>query len=205
MSKLLKFVTLMGIILTINFQVAKASSPDDVGNPEQLNWIGVVSVYNTETGEEKTARIVEDSVNVGNYRNLDGDQVVVYDAIIAIPLENQTRESQTTSKEEAYIKASLTVTYTLGSNNTIKVTNVSGSWTGTIGGMTFKDRRVTCTDGGFHGLKKFPIFDSFSYNTGWGFVDKVSNAWSGPGATSQATGSISGMGGSYQILLYLSI
>ena len=57
-------------------------------------------------------------------------------------------------------------------------------------------------------ITEHPTTNTFSYNTGWGYVQyypQSTNALTGPRAYSEATGSINGMGGSYTIFVTVDI
>ena len=86
----------------------------------------------------------------------------------------------------------------------IKITEVSGSWTGSIVDVELRNREVGVTDGvGVLGIgskqhRWYPTRDTFSYQTGWDYVPYVPHdmtAMTGPRAYSEVEYRIPGMGG----------
>lgn len=95
-------------------------------------------------------------------------------------IEIAPRQSITTEKEEASVRARLKITYFLSADKEeIQVTNISGSWEGIYNyTMYFNDSEVMVTNGvpervsPDNTLKAYPESNSFSYDTGWGYVQK---------------------------------
>ena len=124
-------------------------------------------------------------------------------------------DSVTNEQEESSIRAKIKLTYSWANNkNDIKISNVSGSWecTSSQYSMSFSNRTVGVNDGRMLGTGKsiteHPTTNTFSYNTGWGYVQyypQSTTALTGPRAYSEATGSINGMGGSYTIFVTVDI
>lgn len=107
------------------------------------------------------------------------------------------------------------MTYSIsGDQNYIKVSKISVFWECIDDNysMTFSDREVMVTDGLPSSTGKvmteYPTTNSFSYDTGWGYVQYYPNsldAMSGARGYSEATGSIDGMGGSYTIFTFVAV
>lgn len=144
-------------------------------------------------------------------------QKVEYDMTLKLPADNGIMlcDSVTNEQEESSIRAKIKLTYSWANNkNDIKISNVSGSWecTSSQYSMSFSNRTVGVNDGRMLGTGKsiteHPTTNTFSYNTGWGYVQyypQSTNALTGPRAYSEATGSINGMGGSYTIFVTVDI
>ena len=125
---------------------------------------------------------------------------------VSIPISAgiQPFSSIESERDENAIIANLQVTYFYNSTtNEIKITGISGGWRGSIMSLEIKDRTVSITDGvgavGF-GSKSHtwhPTDNTFSYSTGWGYVDYYphsAEAMCGPRAYSEAFYRIPGMG-----------
>ena len=146
-----------------------------------------------------------------------GEQKVEYDMTLKLPADNGIMlcDSVTNEQEESSIRAKIKLTYSWANNkNDIKISNVSGSWecTSSQYSMSFSNRTVGVNDGRPLGTGKsiteHPTSNTFSYNTGWGYVQynpQSTTAMTGPRAYSEATGSINGMGGSYTIFVTVDI
>lgn len=115
-------------------------------------------------------------------------------------------------KEDNGIIAKLKITYFLRSGGEeIKITNISGSWTGSISSVETKDREVAVTDGagvagiGSKVLRWNPTSDTFDYDTGWGYVQNMphsAEAMTGPRGYSEVYYRIPGMGWTWQHLYF---
>ena len=139
-----------------------------------------------------------------------GDNEYQADCEVVVSLPDSgisPRSSQTSEADQDAIIARLTITYSLSSDKEkIKISAVSGSWTGSITNLEMKDRVVGVTDGaGYWGIGSktltwHPPANSFTYSTGWGYVDFLvpsdeSYIGTGPRAYSEAYYRIPGMGG----------
>lgn len=185
---------------------------------QENNVLYEISVIDNATNQEVEIEIVsveivpeisQQSLNVE-------EQKVEYDVIFLLPVNNndKTRSSISSEQEKASIHAKVTLTYSISSDqNYIKVSKISGFWECIDDNysMTFSDRKVMVTDGvPMTGkvMNKYPTTNSFSYDTGWGYVDyypNVADAMSGARGSSEATGSIDGMGGSYTIFTFVVV
>ncbi len=172
-----------------------------------------IKVTDDLTNEEIDIRITNENLNIVPItRMVNSDELEIeYDVTFGIPIDDNkiARDSDLTEHEEAFVRAVLKITYYMSnSNEEIKVTNVSGSWECTSSNipMSFSSREVGVNDGiplnmGNY-FVKYPTTDSFSYNTGWGYVEYYPasmDAMSGARAYSEVTASIYGMGGSQTI------
>ena len=158
----------------------------------------------------------ETTVHVKVVDNLT-NEIIEYDMTLKLPADNGIMlcDSVTNEQEESSIRAKIKLTYSWANNkNDIKISNVSGSWecTSSQYSMSFSNRTVGVNDGRMLGTGKsiteHPTTNTFSYNTGWGYVQyypQSTNALTGPRAYSEATGSINGMGGSYTIFVTVDI
>lgn len=186
---------------------------------QQSNVLYEISVIDNATNQEVEIEIVsEEIVPVISQQSLNvEEQKVEYDVIFLLPVNNndKTRSSISSEQEKASIRAKITLTYSISSDqNYIKVSKVSGFWECIDDNysMTFSDREVKVTDGlplnTGKVMTKYPTTNSFSYDTGWGYVSYYSNsvdAMSGARGYSEATGSIDGMGGSYTIFTFVAV
>lgn len=166
---------------------------------------------NEETGEE-TVKIVEVDNSMFNEKNNSKKNESTSELEIFVPIETNNSislfDSQSVSKEEAGVKASLTLTYTLNSNMTmIKITKFSGSWTYNSEIYTVSDRKAGCHDltGWGHYVTLEPIGNSFTYWPSWDYVSRIYGV-DGPTAFMDCTIRVIGMSGtSYRLELVYSL
>ena len=145
-----------------------------------------------------------------------GENKYVTDYTVSVPLSGlgiQPLSSITSEKDEDALTARLSVTYYFRNNNSeIKITNVSGSWRGSITPVETKDREVSVTDGNGAFLigakihRWHPTSDTFSYNTGWDYVSYTphsAGAMSGPRCYSEVYYRIPSMGWDWHYLYFM--
>lgn len=197
-----------------------AGMPVKAMESQQRNETTVhVKVVDNLTNEIIEYDIADEQVtsSISDQNMKTGEQKVEYDMTLKLPADNGIMlcDSVTNEQEESSIRAKIKLTYSWANNkNDIKISNVSGSWecTSSQYSMSFSNRTVGVNDGRMLGTGKsiteHPTTNTFSYNTGWGYVQyypQSTNALTGPRAYSEATGSINGMGGSYTIFVTVDI
>lgn len=197
-----------------------AGMPVKAMESQQSNETTVhVKVVDNLTNEIIEYDIADEQVTstISDQNMKTGEQKVEYDMTLKLPADNGIMlcDSVTNEQEESSIRAKIKLTYSWANNkNDIKISNVSGSWecTSSQYSMSFSNRTVGVNDGRPLGTGKsiteHPTSNTFSYNTGWGYVQyypQSTTAMTGPRAYSEATGSINGMGGSYTIFVTVDI
>lgn len=211
-----KYKKVASYVLTMILASSLAGMPVKAMESQQRNETTVhVKVVDNLTNEIIEYDIADEQVtsSISDQNMKTGEQKVEYDMTLKLPADNGIMlcDSVTNEQEESSIRAKIKLTYSWANNkNDIKISNVSGSWecTSSQYSMSFSNRTVGVNDGRMLGTGKsiteHPTTNTFSYNTGWGYVQyypQSTNALTGPRAYSEATGSINGMGGSYTILL----
>lgn len=211
-----KYKKVASYVLTMILASSLAGMPVKAMESQQRNETTVhVKVVDNLTNEIIEYDIADEQVtsSISDQNMKTGEQKVEYDMTLKLPADNGIMlcDSVTNEQEESSIRAKIKLTYSWANNkNDIKISNVSGSWecTSSKYSMSFSNRTVGVNDGRPLGTGKsiteHPTSNTFSYNTGWGYVQynpQSTTAMTGPRAYSEATGSIDGMGGSYTILL----
>lgn len=211
-----KYKKVASYVLTMILASSLAGMPVKAMESQQRNETTVhVKVVDNLTNEIIEYDIADEQVtsSISDQNMKTGEQKVEYDMTLKLPADNGIMlcDSVTNEQEESSIRAKIKLTYSWANNkNDIKISNVSGSWecTSSKYSMSFSNRTVGVNDGRPLGTGKsiteHPTSNTFSYNTGWGYVQynpQSTTAMTGPRAYSEATGSINGMGGSYTILL----
>lgn len=186
---------------------------------QENNFLYEISVIENATNQEVEIEVISEEIVLlisQQSQNVE-EQKVEYDVIFLLPVNNneKTRSSISSEQEKASIHAKVTLTYSISSDqNYIKVSKISGFWEciDENYSMTFSDREVMVTDGlplnTGKVIYEYPTTNSFSYDTGWGYVQYYPNnvdAMSGARGYSEATGSIDGMGGSYTIFTFVAV
>lgn len=172
-------------------------------------------VIDNLTGEKVDVVITEYESNIKQINhstytiNADLEADKEYEKNIFVRFEIPvTRANESLSGSQTYgdFYAYLKINYVEGGTTslpTIKVTSVSGYWSCDVaGGCRFEDREVIAHQGRWFfdnfALYEQPTSNSFSYQTGWGFADKLNvTDFSGVMAMSTAKAVINGMGGGY--------
>lgn len=207
-------------VLTMILASSLAGMPVKAMESQQRNETTVhVKVVDNLTNEIIEYDIADEQVTstISDQNMKTGEQKVEYDMTLKLPADNGIMlcDSVSNEQEESSIRAKIKLTYSWANNkNDIKISNVSGSWecTSSQYSMSFSNRTVGVNDGRPVGTGKsiteHPTTNTFSYNTGWGYVlyyPQSTTAMTGPRAYSEATGSINGMGGSYTIFVTVDI
>ena len=216
-----KYKKVASYVLTMILASSLAGMPVKAMESQQRNETTVhVKVVDNLTNEIIEYDIADEQVtSTISDQNMiiTGEQEVEYDMTLKLPADNGIMlcDSVSNEKEESSIRAKIKLTYSWANNkNDIKISNVSGSWecTSSKYSMSFSNRTVGVNDGRPLGTGKsiteHPTSNTFSYNTGWGYVQynpQSTTAMTGPRAYSEATGSINGMGGSYTIFVTVDI
>lgn len=215
-----KYKKVASYILTMILASSLAGMPVKAMESQQSNETTVhVKVVDNLTNEIIEYDIADEQVtsSISDQNMKTGEQKVEYDMTLKLPADNGIMlcDSVTNEQEESSIRAKIKLTYSWANNkNDIKISNVSGSWecTSSKYSMSFSNRTVGVNDGRPLGTGKsiteHPTSNTFSYNTGWGYVQynpQSTTAMTGPRAYSEATGSINGMGGSYTIFVTVDI
>lgn len=215
-----KYKKVASYVLTMILASSLAGMPVKAMESQQRNETTVhVKVVDNLTNEIIEYDIADEQVtsSISDQNMKTGEQKVEYDMTLKLPADNGIMlcDSVTNEQEESSIRAKIKLTYSWANNkNDIKISNVSGSWecTSSKYSMSFSNRTVGVNDGRPLGTGKsiteHPTSNTFSYNTGWGYVQynpQSTTAMTGPRAYSEATGSINGMGGSYTIFVTVDI
>ena len=215
-----KYKKVASYVLTMILASSLAGMPVKAMESQQRNETTVhVKVVDNLTNEIIEYDIADEQVtsSISDQNMKTGEQKVDYDMTLKLPADNGIMlcDSVTNEQEESSIRAKIKLTYSWANNkNDIKISNVSGSWecTSSKYSMSFSNRTVGVNDGRPLGTGKsiteHPTSNTFSYNTGWGYVQynpQSTTAMTGPRAYSEATGSIDGMGGSYTIFVTVDI
>lgn len=215
-----KYKKVASYVLTMILASSLAGMPVKAMESQQRNETTVhVKVVDNLTNEIIEYDIADEQVtsSISDQNMKTGEQKVEYDMTLKLPADNGIMlcDSVTNEQEESSIRAKIKLTYSWANNkNDIKISNVSGSWECTSSKyyMSFSNRTVGVNDGRPLGTGKsiteHPTSNTFSYNTGWGYVQynpQSTTAMTGPRAYSEATGSIDGMGGSYTIFVTVDI
>ena len=215
-----KYKKVASYVLTMILASSLAGMPVKAMESQQRNETTVhVKVVDNLTNEIIEYDIADEQVtsSISDKNMKTGEQKVEYDMTLKLPADNGIMlcDSVTNEQEESSIRAKIKLTYSWANNkNDIKISNVSGSWecTSSKYSMSFSNRTVGVNDGRPLGTGKsiteHPTSNTFSYNTGWGYVQynpQSTTAMTGPRAYSEATGSINGMGGSYTIFVTVDI
>lgn len=123
---------------------------------------------------------------------------------IAEEVQISPRASESGGKTAGGVKASVTVSYDISANNEkIKVKQIQGSWTPTANYYNLSGRNVWVHSGlalDSKELTKKPTTNTFSYNTGWGYNNRIGGV-AAPRAQTTAKVTVSGMSGSTTIVV----
>ena len=171
--------------------------------------IGAIMV-NNETGESipidiEISLLPQDRAFSGEENS---NQDVTAKATFKIPAEINPRFTDT-STTTTDVTASISINYGRQGDK-IRVNKVYGSWKPATSMIEISKREVHYGDGVPLGGKsdhKYPTSNSFSYTTGWGWVDwypASSDAMSGARAFSSAVVSVPGMSGSHTIEVFVT-
>lgn len=215
-----KYKKVASYVLTMILASSLAGMPVKAMESQQRNETTVhVKVVDNLTNEIIEYDIADEQVtsSISDQNMKTGEQKVEYDMTLKLPADNGIMlcDSVTNEQEESSIRAKIKLTFDILISFLLFAQEyVSGSWecTSSKYSMSFSNRTVGVNDGRPLGTGKsiteHPTSNTFSYNTGWGYVQynpQSTTAMTGPRAYSEATGSINGMGGSYTIFVTVDI
>lgn len=183
---------------------AATSSESVASPPNNVDYrLHVVSDGNNELQVPYRIRSSE-TQKVGEHQYITSHEVSVPLSALGV----NPRSSISSEKDDDAITAKLSVTYYLKGEE-IKITNISGGWVGSLVSLEMKNREVSITDGagvwgfGEKSLTKYPTTNTFSYDTGWGYVPynpHSTDAMSGPRCYSSVNYRIPSMGWDWHYL-----
>lgn len=171
--------------------------------------------------DNKTGKKVDNAIkkveNLSSVKNFDGSITETYNVDVEIPVSKSDQGdihiNDTTggSQTAASCQTTLNITYFMnGAGDQIKITNIKGGWTPQSSLLVISKREAAVTDG--RGpfiektLRQYPTTNSFNYDTGWGYCAYVGGSqYTGARGYTQATLSISGMGGTYSLFCPVAI
>lgn len=184
----LTYVFLLCLSFSIHAEVYSHS--DATGNLKILEPPKViVKIMDTATGD---VEIKETVPAVAKTSSSENQFSVTYET--QIPLGSKERESSGGTQNNDYAQAQVTAYYTLSSDGEkIRVDKFSGSWTVSDSVYYISDRSCGVTSGALvYQMTKYPTTNSFSYNTGWEYVNRIGGEV-GPHVWSDAEVWVSGM------------
>ncbi|MEO2212580.1 hypothetical protein ABGV40_17185 [Paenibacillus amylolyticus] len=149
-------------------------------------------------------------------QNADSETTVTesYEVTVTLPTDNDaisTFDEGEAGKTENNVKAYLSITYNHRNNKQeIQITKFSGYWEPKNSLMLVSNRSASVTDGVGLGVGKVlrnnPTSNTFSYNTGWGYVNWYpDSSVSGPRGNTEATVTATGMGSGYNLFLFYAL
>ena len=153
-------------------------------------------IRNQQTGE--TVTVPSSKSKSTEVQNPDGSFSNSSEIDFRLPHSSTAPLNSDSSSTETDVKATITITYDR-SGDKIRVTKVSGSWVPSTSQIFLNNREVHYGDGvpfGGHSAHQYPTNNTFSYTTGWGWVDwypASSDGFSGARAYSSAVVQASGM------------
>ena len=165
---------------------------------------------NEESGEIIESAI-KDIKQTSRQARSDGSITESFEVEVVIPIDSKLRDVAGGTITEASCKTTLDITYYLRNNNQeIKITNISGGWYPTFSDVVVSEREAAVTDGGFPPfnkvLRQYPSKNTFSYDTGWGYMQYYPGSeYTGARGYTQATLTIPGMGGKYNLFMPVNI
>lgn len=175
-----------------------------------LPWEISATIINNETGEhvpvEVALTILPETRMFSEEKN--SSQNITATAIFKIPVGAKPRYTDTATTTTD-VEATISMNYDRQGEK-IRVNKIYGSWKPATSMIQLSNREVIYGDGvPFVGKSahKYPTSNSYSYTTGWGWVDfypASTGAASGARAYSSANVSVSGMSGSHLIEVYVT-
>lgn len=174
---------------------------------------GDVEIEASITNANKNFSIEVNEVSGEEFKSFSGVESIdkEYEVDFNIPGSPfQVLDSSSGSKTEAGVRAYLRITYTRNARGDINISNVSGGWSPTSSIYVVSSRQVVVRVGNFAGavrsLSFNPASNSFNRSITWGFVPYYPNtAFSMTGANTFANIRVTGMGGSHEIALTVTI
>lgn len=198
------FSLVLVLVLSLGISSSVFAAEEDV--PFEVTAV----MINNETGEKIPVEVecvkdlqINTFLTVGNK-----NQNVTANAIFKIPTGIQPLyvDTSTTTTD---VTASISINYDR-QNDKIRVNQVYGSWKPEVSLIEISERQVDYGDGawiGGHSAHQYPTSNTFSYTTGWSWVDWYPNlpdAATGARAFSSATVSVTGMSGSHTIEVFVT-
>lgn len=169
---------------------------------DSIKISGTAKLTNLATGEVQEVELTninQTAVYLGDNKYEQSIEATFKIPSLISPLADQ---GQTKDTADVSAKVSLNYDYD-GSTNKIRINKLHGFWT-PLNSFIQIDNRVTgCHDGlpppYGRSITKYPTSNTFSYNTGWGYVDFLPGypPVSGVRAYSEARVIIPGMGSGY--------
>lgn len=225
MKKMLKMIlgSGLGVILAIAMIPAatfanSTNSSEPIFNIEAeliKNDNDSVGTFSTNSTNGNADGEVKEVNRTSHEQNSDGSITESFEVKVSLPSGSSsnlitTMDSKGGSKTEAFATANLDITYYLRNNNEeIKIAGISGSWEPNSY-IRVTNREVFLTDGSplnmGNELRRYPSSNSFSYGTGWGWGYYYPGTdYSGAAGWSKATLKPSGMGGSHNLFLQVTL
>ena len=207
MKNLLKSILTLGLIF--GFIISPTTT---FASENERITLDKPTLINNETGEVMEAAIKNIRRDSYQSRSSNGSITESYTVDVSIPIGDiRTRDAAGGSITEADCTATLNITYYLrNSGEEINITNISGGWEPQSNYISISNKVASVTDGAIQPLNKVlrenPTSNSFSYDIDWGYVTfYLGSEYSGARGYTEATLSIPGMGGSYNLFLPVCI
>lgn len=132
---------------------------------------GTAKLTNLETGAVQEVELTE--INELSKVCLGGNN---YEQSIetTFKIPSNSKSNGGTYKDNGDVYATITLNYNyLSGTDQIKINTLSGSWTPENTFIVIDNRKTGCHDGVPYGnsITRYPTSNTFSYNTGWGYVD----------------------------------
>lgn len=195
---LVAFMMVCSLILPVEILAYYPDNPDSTGDLHQLRVIAH-SRAETVSSNVDAQKLIETANTCKN--EIDGSYTSTVTSVYSI---SQERGSQGKTINDNICISTLSLTYSFRSNGEdIKITNVSGSWVANYSyvPIDYQSGYVYAYDGvpmTGEMIERYPAVPSFSYNTGWDYVQFYPSGVSALGgvrALSDGYYVISGMGG----------
>ena len=201
----MKKIFSMIMVLALCWEIPLSAFATETDIPVKISAV----MTNNETGERIPVEVEQIVLpQVRTFLEAEGsNQDVTANAVFKIPTELNPRFTDT-SITTTDVTASISINYDRQGEK-IRVNRVYGSWQPATSMIEISNRRVDYGDGVPGGEKghKNPTSNTFSYTTGWGWVNwypAVPDAYSGARAFSSALVSVSGMSGSHTIEVFVT-
>ncbi|MCR4830464.1 MAG: hypothetical protein K5883_03325 [Pseudobutyrivibrio sp.] len=190
-SVLISFIFILSISTT-----AFAADMNEIEANNEENLQSIVLITDSITGEKMI--VPTENINSSIEVMDDNSYTKKTEITFSIPQTGIPPLATGTSVTETDVKATISINYDRAGEK-VRVNSVSGSWEPSSSHIFMTNREVHYGDGSAikgHSDHKYPNKNSFSYKTGWGWVDwypNVVEAGSGARAYSSATVNVSGM------------
>lgn len=205
------FIKTLSLLLTLSALVVTPTfaSTKNIETNKLVEMSLTPKLIDTKTNETVDSVTIKNIHDARTSKNSDGSITKSYNVDVTIPAnaEIQTYDIGGGSISQASCTATLNITYFMNAaGDQIKITKISGEWIPESNLLIISNRVVGVTDG--RGvfiqkeLTKYPTSNTFSYSTGWGYVNYIgSTEYTGARGYIEATLKINGMGGSYDLFL----